>query len=88
MNTTTPLTPARCLHCGDAFEVATGTTSGRKPRGGDVAMCLTCGCFHVFNDDLTVRAPTRKEMRTMARSPSVQFAAVVHAAWRAQRQKH
>lgn len=86
---TTPTPPSLCLCCGEAFELATNSTGDeRGPVGGNVAMCLICGTMHIFKDDLTIRAPTRDEMRTMARDPAVWRAAAIHAAWRAKRQRH
>jgi hypothetical protein len=58
----TTRTPAcACLNCGLALSGATGW-EGRKPKPGNGSVCVRCGHFMVFADDLTMREPTDEEI--------------------------
>ena len=70
--TRTPLN--RCLECGYIIDAATETPDNpteRPPRPGDIAVCIACGCVHLFADDLTLRKPNDEEWLEIADDPSV-----------------
>lgn len=59
-----PLPMSRCLVCGYSFDCASrpGIDQTKRPRPGDFSLCLRCGEIYVFQDDMTVRLPTVKEL--------------------------
>jgi len=47
---------ALCPHCGYGFDRASVAEGEKKePRPGDISMCISCGGFLVFTDDIRVR---------------------------------
>jgi hypothetical protein len=59
-----------CLNCGLEVSGATGW-EGRGPHPGDASVCLRCGHFMVFADDMTLRAPTDAEILEWAGDPAL-----------------
>jgi DNA-directed RNA polymerase subunit RPC12/RpoP len=54
----------RCVNCGKELDAAAGFD--KSPQAGDASLCLYCGHFMIFDDDLKVRAPTDDELRGWA----------------------
>jgi hypothetical protein len=67
MQPSVDIPPSPCLGCGKVTDMAKNAFEGsRFPGAGDFTVCIYCGHIMVFNDDLTVRDPTGKEMIEMA----------------------
>jgi hypothetical protein len=49
-----------CVSCAHAMN---RTTGDGKLEPGDFTLCIRCGALNVFDDDLRLRKPTRKEAR-------------------------
>lgn len=64
--TTTRVPISACKACGKPNDSATSISADIKPTPGDVSICLYCGHVTVFDDDLTLREPTSKEMHEIA----------------------
>jgi hypothetical protein len=47
---------------------------------GAVSICMTCGNWSVFDDDLSLRTPTAVELLTILSSPTCDR---IHEAWEA-----
>lgn len=64
---TSEVPPSTCPSCG----VSTNNASGgsRAPEGGDISVCIYCGEFTIFNEDLTKRPLTEEEMKMLRESP-------------------
>ena len=58
-----------CRSCNYRMDAASDATlEGSIPKVGDWSVCIRCGELSVFNDDLTVRAPTQRELIGIQRS--------------------
>ena len=67
-----------CPKCGyrtDAASVARG--QHHRPNAGDISVCMNCGAITIFNDDLTLREPTGKELLEASLNPDVIQAQIV-----------
>lgn len=65
----TRLTPCLCPHCGALLDAASDLGRlRRRPNPGDVSLCIHCGGWMVFTDDLGLRAPTSDEACEIAAS--------------------
>lgn len=68
-----------CPVCGYKAECHTDVDSDVPiPHPGAVALCIECGAFNLFDDNLDLRAPTELEAEEFSRSEQL---ARVHAAW-------
>ncbi|MCL2452067.1 MAG: hypothetical protein FWD08_00205 [Alphaproteobacteria bacterium] len=54
---------ARCGYTVDTVSCAIG--KGRKPRHGDISLCLNCGYPSIFNEEMRRRAITEAEFAAM-----------------------
>ena len=71
---TTRVPQSDCLNCGktlDAASLSPLETDDRRPSPGDVAVCLHCSHFHMFKDDMTLRAATPMELLELSNDPDV-----------------
>lgn len=59
---------ANCRRCGE--DVGSVTGAGKRPRPGNVGLCVYCGLLSVFDEDLQLREPTPAERLTLQRSPA------------------
>ena len=59
---TTHLPMSACPSCGKVLDAAS-SLQGRKPKAGDVSICLECANVGIFDADLTLRRPTKAEKR-------------------------
>lgn len=67
-----PLPMCKCTVCGYEFDCATGPGVDKKrPRPGDLALCLRCGEIHVYHTDMTVRTPTLAELNQLDEETSM-----------------
>ena len=58
---------SRCTACGHFLDRAGGVDNNdRKPKPGDVSICIECGHIMVFGDDMQLRDPTGEEMYEIA----------------------
>jgi hypothetical protein len=55
-----------CPSCGSELNAATGP-AGLPPDPGDISVCYDCGEILTFNDDLTSRKLTAREMIDLQR---------------------
>lgn len=63
----TVLTPeSKCLDCGYKFDAATSAYGDRKPKAGDITMCINCGHLMAFREDFGVRPLTDAEIIDIA----------------------
>jgi hypothetical protein len=66
MKTTTPIPGQTCSKCGYKSNAAT-YFGDRKPKPGNVSMCLNCGHVTIFDENLRFREPTLEEKVALAR---------------------
>lgn len=52
----------RCLECGHDFDRASDVIAKNKPTPGDVSLCIECANIAMFDDDLTLRSITEREI--------------------------
>ena len=56
---TTRLEPCPCPHCGTVLNAATAAEeSGGSPSPGDVTLCVECGEWCLFDDELKLKKPS------------------------------
>ena len=72
-----------CPYCGYLFDQAFGD---RRPKGGNASLCLGCGKVSLFNEDLTMRVPTKNEQLEIDVNPQVIEAQIMLAGMRGGRQ--
>lgn len=63
--------PEHKCKCGAEMDATTGVDTGTVPADGDFTVCIICGFIWVFNDDLTLREPTDKDMHYLEQDPSL-----------------
>lgn len=52
-----------CPHCGITFDACkAGDQEGKQPSVGDFTVCVYCGKFAVFGDNMQIRQLTSAEM--------------------------
>jgi hypothetical protein len=83
------ITGAVCPRCGADADGATGIDDSepvRAPKPGDLVVCLYCGSFNVYREDLTQREMTAEELASFERDPRLadllEIAARATLAWR------
>jgi hypothetical protein len=59
---TSLINSSACLYCRSEMDVATGDGS---PKAGALIVCLECGELLVFREDLSLRALTSSELRSV-----------------------
>jgi Zn ribbon nucleic-acid-binding protein len=81
MTDSTAIPAAKCPKCGYFMDATCEAYNygGRRPRPGDISMCLGCGYASIFNDDLTRREPTKEEALTISLLPEVMKAQIARA---------
>lgn len=59
-----PIPPYICPQCSaeNRFAWDPNVDNDRKPKGGDIALCMACAVVTVYNDDLSQRLPTKEEI--------------------------
>jgi len=67
-----------CPHCDHATDRVTAVDAGRGPEGGDLSICVACGEWAVFADDLMLRKPTDDEFIEIGQDATCRRA---RAAW-------
>jgi hypothetical protein len=53
--------PNTCPFCGYVADRAANTSGKRRPKPGDVSVCLKCTQPSFFGDDMMMRKPTAAE---------------------------
>lgn len=67
---------ALCVACGYAFDAAANISGSRRPKPGDLSICLSCGALLVFDTDLRPsRRATSDDVRGMPQEVALQIAA-------------
>lgn len=62
MTITSTLVPEqKCPTCGTKLDAA-ASPDGATPNAGDFTICVECGEWMRFNDDLTLRSFTKKDV--------------------------
>lgn len=66
----------RCPECGQVNDAASAVTELTKhsnpmlePESGDLSICINCGHFSIFGDDLKLRTMTEEEKVKWAGNP-------------------
>lgn len=54
----TRLAPCPCPHCGKVLDAATPADGVGAPSPGDATLCIDCGEWCVFNDELKLEKPS------------------------------
>lgn len=62
---------ANCPNCGKKVDAAMSVNGKRKPRWGDVSICIECHHISVYDNGLQLRNPTDDEMLSIAGNPDV-----------------
>lgn len=58
-----------CRTCHYRMDAASSATKPDEiPDAGSVSLCMKCGELSIFNEDLTLRAPTEQELINIQRS--------------------
>jgi hypothetical protein len=57
---------AACLGCGKVMDAASGLGTKRKPKPGNIGVCLYCGHLQAYGWDLKFRPLTDEEMLEIA----------------------
>lgn len=55
----------RCPVCAHGFDDATDAFGNRRPKPGDLSMCIQCGSFLEFRFDLTTRELTLADVAVL-----------------------
>jgi hypothetical protein len=85
---TSGIPKSMCSQCGDVHDYASDAYTKMVPRSGDVAICVTCGYFMVFADDLSLREPTAEERAEISSDPRAQLASIAYKMWMKTQRKH
>lgn len=67
-----------CPHCGAKVDAASQIGGEDAPRAGDVSLCVYCGEWNIFNEDMSIRKPTVDEYVEFGTAPEVKR---VREAW-------
>ncbi len=59
---------SRCHKCESLLDTATGEK--KKPKSGDISICIYCGAIGVFKEDLKIRALTNEEQEHYMNDPA------------------
>lgn len=71
--------PNTCPHCGYKVDAASPVNDERvSPKSGDVTICIMCGSWSFFKEDMSLRSPTGGELIDIANNPVCRK---VYAAW-------
>lgn len=70
-------TGASCPWCGKPKHLASTLTDGKGPPPvpGDIALCISCGNWAIFDPQLQMRKPSKRERAELRKDPDVQDAA-------------
>lgn len=68
-----------CWNCGKAVDAATPLESDADPVPHDVTLCIYCGEWNVFADDMMLRKPTEQEFIAIGMDPMARAARHVWA---------
>lgn len=60
-----------CTSCGGKLDAASNFKEGETPRPNDISICINCGHFAAFSDDLSLRELTDKEVIEIAGMPEL-----------------
>jgi hypothetical protein len=73
-----PVPEQRCPNCGKVNDTVSGLVElgikGNpeiKPESGDLSICINCGYFSIFADDLSLREMTEEEKYKWAGDPTL-----------------
>ena len=75
-----------CLECG-AVQNRSSSFEGESASPGDIVLCIECSAIMAYGDDMTVRALTEEEMRSVAGSPELLRTQALLALYREHREK-
>lgn len=67
----TELSKRKCPACGHDIEASTHLVDEVSPEPGDVSVCLYCGEFYIFDDDMNFRDPTPEEYVRLEATPEL-----------------
>jgi len=68
---TTVLPEQMCLRCGHVYDRASNFENDHRPSPGDFCVCIRCAYVMAFNDDLTLRHLTIRELIEAGNDPDV-----------------
>jgi hypothetical protein len=69
----------KCPFCEYDMTHVTGVDHDQAPKPGDLTMCIRCGAWCVFTDELALRKPTTEELADIAAMPVARRAEAAHA---------
>ena len=67
-----------CPTCEAKHDLVSGMTDEDTPDPGSLSLCIRCGVWAIFDEDLSLRKPTNEEAIEISADPYVQQC---HAAW-------
>ena len=76
---TTRLPADACPYCGHPLDAASSRDPQARPSPGDETLCIECGEWLVFGDELRLRKPSDDELVKIGLDPDAQL---VRRAWR------
>lgn len=65
------MSPASCPNCGEIHDGALNAEGNRKPKWGDIFICIECHHIGIFDNNLQLRNPTDAEMVDIAGNPAI-----------------
>lgn len=75
--TTTRIPQSACASCQIVHDAAT-SAKGETPDPGDITLCIICGEWNVFDNEMKLRLPTTEEHIEIGKNPNAQ---AHRAAW-------
>ena len=55
----------KCPHCNHKIDAHTDPSGEETPGPGDLSMCLYCGEFNIFTDDMDLRKATEEDLKEL-----------------------
>lgn len=65
------ITESKCLKCGKLLDGCSAVENEAKPKKGDFSICIKCGNIAVFDNDLKLRKPTKKEHEEISANETI-----------------
>jgi hypothetical protein len=69
----------RCPHCGKCLDHSTSIYTDAMPNAGDLSVCVDCGGFLTYGDDLRLRGLSEREFAELPLETRAQLISVAKA---------